>query len=180
MPGLVGLFAFVSLGFMALTQSYYFFAIFIIVIGICFVALACHNTYKNKSTELLDRYEERFFIRMKKERRLAAQYLLKKTENSAHLKWVLDYLESPIGSKVLKGQIETYGVYEYFRHWIELYWQASQEDIENYRKDDPGAWPSLKTLYDTMIAIEKKELKDQYIPWSPQRIKNALEDEASL
>ena len=94
LPGLVGMFAFLTLGFMSLTQGHPYFALFFVFLGTFFVVLACYNTYRNRSTELLDRYEERFFVKMKQERKLAAQYLLEQTPNNAHLKYILDFFEA--------------------------------------------------------------------------------------
>ncbi len=180
LPGLVGLFAFISLGFMALNQHYTLFGYSVVGFGVLSVLLACYNTHRNKSIELLDRYEERFFIKMKEERKLAAQYLLGQKRGSAHFKYVIDFLDSPVASKTVKRQVDVDGVYEYFSHWIQLYWQAGKEIIQTYHEDDPGAWPSIKTLYDMMVDLDKKKLKDRYNPWTPERLKSALEDEASL
>jgi hypothetical protein len=179
-PGLAGMFGFLTLTFVSVTQGHEYFAVVIFVLGVFFICIASYNSHRNKSIELLDRYEERFFIKMKEERRLAAQYLLGQRKGSAHFKYVIDFFDSPIASKVAKRQIDVKGVYEYFSHWIQLYWQAGHEDIEIYHKNDPGAWPSLIKLYDSMVAMDKKELKERYSPWTPERLKDALEDEGSL
>jgi hypothetical protein len=179
-PGLVGIIAFLTLGFMSMTQGYPYFALAIIAIGIFFVCLASYNSYRNKSTELVDRYEERFFVKMKRERKLAAQYLLGEIKTDVHLKYVLDFFEAPIADKVISKQIDVKQVYTYFRHWIILYWIASQADIESYCKKDLGAWGSLHDLYNIIVDIEKKELGTRYVEWDSERLKSALKDEASL
>jgi hypothetical protein len=179
-PGLVGIVAFGSLGSMALTQGHPYIAIIITFVGVFFVLLTAYNAHRNKSTELVDRYEERFFVKMERERKLAAQYLLGKTKVDVHLKNVIDFFEAPLAEKVLSGQIDKKQVYNYFRHWIMLYWIASQADIKSYRKKDPGAWGSFHVLYDTIVDMDRKELGERYIGWSPTRIKEALEDEATL
>ncbi len=179
-PGYVGVFGALTLGYLSITQHYLYFGLFIIVLGVLLAFLASSNSGKHKSTDLVDKYEERFFVKMKPERKLAAQYLLGQRESNAGLKWVLDYLEAPIADKVVKEQIDRKQVYNYFRHWIQLYWQASQKDIQIYRKNDPGAWPTLGRLYDIMVKLEKEELKERYIDWSEERIKEALRDEAHL
>jgi hypothetical protein len=183
-PALIGLFGFLTLTYMSATQGHPYFALIILIIGIFFVFLAAYNSYRQKSTELVDRYDERFFVKMKLERKLAAQYLLGQDISNAHLKHVLDFFEAPIGVKTISGQIDSKQVFDYFHHWIILYWQASQNDIDNYCKKDRGAWGSLKKLYDIMIEIEKKELgatwTDEDLIMTKERLKEALEDEANL
>jgi len=179
-PGLVGIFAFLSLGFMSLTQGYPYMACVFVLIGILFVLLACYNSYKHKSTELIDRYEDRFFIKMKQERKFAAQYLLGQIESNAHLKTVLDFFQAPIADKLITGQLDKEQIFNYFRHWIILYWIAAQKDIETYRAHDSGAWDLLQTLYDTMIDMQRKKLGARYTDWSTEHLREALLDEASL
>ncbi|MGA2515307.1 MAG: hypothetical protein ABSG44_02015 [Thermodesulfobacteriota bacterium] len=179
-PGYVGVFGAMTLFYLSVTQGHIYVGLSIIILGIFFGFLASYNSGRHKSTDLVDEYEERFFIRMKAERKHAAQYLLGEIKNNACLKWVLDYLEAPIAEKVVKEQIDTMQVYSYFRHWIELYWQASQKDIQIYRKNDPGAWPTLGKLYNIMITLEKKELGERYVGWNEERVEEALKDEASL
>jgi hypothetical protein len=147
---------------MSLTQGYPIFALIILLIGLFCVALACYNSYRYKSTELIDRYEERFFVRMKAERKYAAQYLLGEYPNSDQLEFVLDYFEAPIADKMLSRLIMESQIYEYFRHWIILYYLAAQEYIEIYRKnDDVVSWSHLKPLYDRMIELKKQQCEKE-------------------
>ncbi len=139
-----------------------------------------------KSTELVDKYEDRFFVKMKEERKIAAQYLLKLHRNGASLETVLDFLEAPIAVKVNSGEIDAKQVYDYFHHWIFMYWQASQYYIKKYRENDPYAWGNLKALYEKMIDLEKQEIASHTgkdcsgddLTWSKERLLEALEKEA--
>ena len=168
------------LGFMSLTQGHPCMAGVFLLIGIVFVLLACYNSYKHKSTELIDRYEDRFFVKMKQERKFAAQYLLGQIESNAHLKAVLDFFQAPIAEKVVTGQLDKEQVFSYFRHWIILYWRAGQKDIETYRVHDSGTWDLLQTLYDTMVDMQRKKLGAKYADWSREHLREALVDEANL
>ncbi|MGO9414977.1 MAG: hypothetical protein ACLP51_07540, partial [Syntrophobacteraceae bacterium] len=46
-----------------------------------------------------------------------------------------------------------------FYHWIRLYWQASKEYVENYRREEPMAWGTIQELHDIVTTFEKKEIK---------------------
>ena len=60
-PTLIGLFGFLTLTYMSVTQRHPYFAAAILLIGVLFVVLAAYNSYRHKSIELVDRYERRFF-----------------------------------------------------------------------------------------------------------------------
>lgn len=157
-PTLIGLWGFGLLATTSLAQGYpLIFVIVLATIGIFFSLLAAYNSYRQKSTILVDKYEEKFFERMKPERRLAAQYLLGKRKESGELEEILDFFEAPIAKKTISGEIAEDQVYSYFYHWIRLYWQAAQDYIKEYRQDEPCAWGSLKILYDIISNLEKIE-----------------------
>lgn len=186
-PSLIGLWGFFTIAIMSLAQGYpLYFVVTLAVIGIFFTLLAAHNSHRQKSTALVDKYEEKFFERMKQERRLAAQYLLGRRKESGELEEIMDFFEAPIARKVINGEIDEFQVYCYFYHWIILYLQAAQKYIEDYRKDEPAAWGSLKTLYDIMITFDKKERKKdtgkkcstQDLILRPEKLKKYLEQEA--
>lgn len=153
--------------------------------------LSAQNSYRQRSTELVDKYEERFFERMKLERKCAAKYLLEERTGEPYkdcLEYILDFFQAPIAEKVISGILIDKQVYDYFHHWIIMYYQASQQYIENYRKDQPSSWCYLKQLYENMLAIEKlekqRELKRDCFPeeliFNSLELKNYLEQEARI
>jgi hypothetical protein len=109
-----------------------------------------------------------------------------KSEGNGDLEDVLDFLEAPIAQKVISGEIDEFQAYSYFYHWIRLYWQAAQKYIEDYRKDEPAAWGSLKVLYEIMSIYEKAETKadtgkqynDDDLVLSSDKLKKYLREEA--
>ncbi len=157
------------------------FVLTIAAIGLFLVILATRNSYRNRSTELFDKYEERFFVKMKQERKYAAKYLLGQNDNSGDLEDVLDFFEAPIAEKVMSGELDAKQVWRYFYHWIKLYLQASNKYIDEYRKDEPGAWESLDDLLHITSAIEKRETgcSDKELLFSPQNLGKALQKEAT-
>ncbi|MGB8993111.1 MAG: hypothetical protein WCD80_13740 [Desulfobaccales bacterium] len=188
-PGVMGLLGFLSLALVSLSRGYPSYFVFTLsLIGLVLVWFAARNSYNQKSTALVDKYEERFFERMKIERKSAAQYLLGEQAESGELEDILDFFQTPIAEKVISGEIDERQVYSLFYHWIRLYWEAGQKYIEDYRKGEPAAWESLKTLYDRMSTIEKAEVErdlgrrctDQELVLTPEKSIKYLQQEARL
>jgi hypothetical protein len=75
--GVASLFGFLGVSF-ALAKTSLFLGLFIFIIGAVLVFFATENSFKQKSTALVDRYENIYFERMKRERKFAAEYLLDK------------------------------------------------------------------------------------------------------
>lgn len=124
----------------ALSRNYpIWFALVMAAIGVGMALLAAHNSYTQKSTALLEKYEERFFERMETKRRSAANFLLGEQRSGDELEDVFDYLESPIADKVISGAVDRQQAYDIFYHWIRLYWQAGKEFIRKYREEEPAA-----------------------------------------
>jgi hypothetical protein len=137
------------------------FAILMAAIGIGMALLAAHNSYVQKSTALVDKYEERFVERMESKRKSAALFLLGQQSSGDDLEDVLDYFESPIAEKVISGAVDAEQIYEVLYHWIRLYWQAGESFIAKYRKEEPAAWRRVKTLYDKVTPFEKRILEEE-------------------
>jgi hypothetical protein len=165
-----GIMAFLGFGTLSAALSKFYPAWFVItlaIIGFVLVLLAARNSYKHKSTALVDEYERRFFERMKKERKLAAQYLLKMLDRKlegdesgcVELDGILDFFQAPIADKINAGLIDEEQIYEYFHLWIFLYIHASLKYIENYRKEDFSSWAALEPLYNRMLSIKRKKEK---------------------
>jgi hypothetical protein len=188
-PGFIGLWGFLTLAIMALSQGYsVYFVIILAAMGVGMAIIVAHNTFRNKSEVLIDKYEEKFFEKLESKRKSAAQFLLgNNPQGSGELEDILDFLEAPLAQKVIGNYIDAREVYSYFYHWIRLYWQASQNYINDYRKDEPGAWGSIGKLYEYVSVYEKKEIKkdtgkvctDNDLILTPQKLKKYLKEEAS-
>ncbi len=188
-PETIALFGFTSVAVMSAINGHLWMAFVVAVIGVIVIIVAAYNSYRQRSTELIDKYEERFFIKMKMERKYAAKYLIGEYPNSDELEFVLDYLEAPIADKMIYKILIENHVYEYFRHWIIMYYLSAKEFIENYQdKDDAGSWTHLKPLYERMIELKKHQYKkevgkepiaEDVIP-GPEKLKEYLQQEARL
>ena len=145
-PAFIVLMGFSTLAAMIFDKGYsFYFSFFVAAIGIAMFIIIAQNTFRNKSAALIDKYEEIFFEKLENKRKIAAQFLLgKNTQGSGELEDILDFLEAPLAQKVLDNYIDGREAYSYFYHWIRLYWQASQNYITDYRKDEPSAWVQLK------------------------------------
>lgn len=88
-------------------------AVFVGFIGLALLYCSARNAYVHKSTALIDKYDERFFDKMRAERKAAARFLLgEKPEDEKgptgqdDLEDVLDFLEAPLAKKLEAGMID--------------------------------------------------------------------------
>ena len=175
------LFGFIGVG-IALLKDYGCFALVtMVIVGILLALSAAHNAYIAKSTALVDKYDERFFDKMSRQRKSAALFLLGENPNADELEDVLDFFESPIASKVKEGGIDAKQVYDIFYHWVRLYYEASQNFIAEYRKGEPAAYTELADLYRELSICEKKEVdSDKDLRLTPEKLKEYVRQEANL
>ncbi len=181
-------FGFVTLGVALLKDYGIGICLLIAIVGLVLSLFAAHNSYIAKSTALVDKYDERFFEKMSRERKSAALYLLGENPSSDELEDVLDFFESPIAKKVSAGCIDAEQVYDTFYHWIRLYHQASQKYLEKYREREPSAYTSLGELYAQTSAYEKREIENETgrecklkdLLLSPEDLTTYLRQEANL
>jgi hypothetical protein len=119
------LFGFITLGIALYKEYGIWISLAVAIVGLVFALSAAHNAYIAKSTALVDKYDERFFENMRRERRSAALFLLGEDSSSDELEDVLDFFESPIAKKVEEGSIDAEQVYDTFYHWIRLCYQVA-------------------------------------------------------
>lgn len=160
-PSIIGLCGFFTLAIMALSQGYSLYLVIILAtIGLSVSFLAAYNSFKHRSSALIDKYEEKFFEKLEDKRKGAAKFLLgENLEGAGDLEYILDFLQAPLSQKVIDNYIDDKEVYNYFYHWIRLYWQASQEYIIDYRKNEPTAWSSIELLYKQVSVYEKTKME---------------------
>jgi hypothetical protein len=167
--GALILFAFVTLA-INLEKGHANVAVVIGILGFLLFVASCRSAYLYKSTALLDRYDERFFERMRKERKGAAKFLLGEKFDDPEgptgeddLEDVLDFFESPLAEQVNKGVLGANEVYDMFYHWVRLYYQSpiTQQYLEKYYKQEPAAWGCLRELYGRLLEIERKTIRQR-------------------
>jgi hypothetical protein len=155
------LFGFVTLGCASYKEWGIWSSLGVVIVGLILTWSAARNAYTARSTALVDKYDERFFQNMSRERRSAALFLLGENSNSDELEDVFDFFESPIAKNVSEGSIDAKQVYDTFYHWIRLYYQAGHKFLEHYRKDEPAAYAYLGELYALTSKREKKEIEKE-------------------
>jgi hypothetical protein len=187
-PATTILFGFVALAAAMRKDVDFWFVALVALIGLALALLAAHNSYVQKSTALLDKYEETFFRKMRAERKSAAQFLLGQSSNSDELEDVLDFFEAPMAKKLERGCIDAEELYEIFYHVIRLYHQASKKFVDEYRGEEPAAYTSLDRLYAELSKFEKRELETQFkrpyteeeLTLKAEKLKEYLQQEARL
>ncbi len=191
-PIMIGIWAFFALIVTVKEKQYPSeFTILLTALAILLVLLTAYNSYRQKSTALLDKYEERFFEKMEGKRKSAARFLLGEDDSGTgylDLQDVLDFFEAPLARKLDSEEINGFQTYSYFYHWVRLYGQAAQEFIENYQKSEPCAWGSLPSLYQKMSDYEKAEIRrdtgkrcsDEDLVLSAEKLRKYLMEEAGM
>lgn len=115
----------------------------------------------------------------RKLRSLAAQALWNQG-NENHLadcEEVFDFFE-PIGLFVKRGSLDAGLVHNFFFHWVNLYWNAGKDYIEQRRTHSGALWTEFERLYWKLVEIEKNEAKcSRDISPSRQQIEEQLREE---
>jgi hypothetical protein len=171
-------------------------AVAIGIVGLLLFVASARSAYLYKSTALIDKYDERFFDKMRAERRGAARFLLgqqPETQNGPtgedDLEDVLSFFEAPLASQLKAGQISAELTYDYFYHWVRLYYQSPvcQQYIERYCREEAASYSDLRDLYGKLQEMEKAAIERKKRPCkaedyrlTPEKLKEYLEQEARL
>jgi hypothetical protein len=92
---------------------------------------------------------------------------------------VFDFFET-IGLLVRTGALTKELAYNFFFHWINLYWVAGQGHIQEKRKVAKSLWENFEYLYD--IGQQSERMKDAdsedlKLAEQPQRLRTLLNEE---
>lgn len=104
------------------------------------------------SMKLDDRFNSEEF---NEARSKAAKALLNK-ENLAEAEDVFDFFET-LGLLVRTKAVTKELVYNFFFHWVNLYWAAGRDYILERRKTSKTLWTDFESLYKALIDIEKQK-----------------------
>jgi hypothetical protein len=96
---------------------------------------------------------------------------------------VLDFFDK-VGMYMHQKRVDQETVYSAFSYWVEHYWVASRDYVENFREEmkDEGYYRDFEQLYGEMLnhgAKDRHKSLERIIP-SPKQIQDFLEDEANL
>ena len=127
------------------------------------------------SMKLDDRFSTEGF---RETRSLAAQSLLcgKKLVDAED---VFDFFET-VGLLVRTGALTNDLAYNFFFHWINLYWVAGQGHIQEKRKVSKSLWEHFEYLYDVVQQLERMkdpDSADLKLAEQPQRLRDLLNEE---
>jgi hypothetical protein len=127
------------------------------------------------SMKLDDRFNSAEF---EKKRSEAARALLSK-KNLEATEDVFDFFET-VGLLTRTGAITKELAYNFFFHWVNLYWIAGQTHIQNKRTKTRTVWEDFKYLYKSVRQIEESkdpDSEDLRLSDHPTRIETLLTEE---
>jgi hypothetical protein len=108
----------------------------------------------------------------------AAQSLLS-SQKLADAEEVFDFFET-VGLLVRTGAVTKDLAYNFFFHWINLYWVAGQGHIHEKRKTARPLWKHFQYLYDIVQQSERMkdaDSEDLKLVEQPQRLRTLLNEE---
>ena len=108
----------------------------------------------------------------------AAQALLS-SQKLVEAEDVFDFFET-VGLLVRTGALTKDLAYNFFFHWINLYWVAGQGYIQEKRKVAKSLWEHFEYLYDIFQQSERMkdaDSEDLKLAEQPRRIRDLLKEE---
>jgi hypothetical protein len=127
------------------------------------------------SMKLDDRFNPEDFSRVRSD---AARALLS-NQNLVKAEDVFDFFET-VGLLVRTGALTNDLAYNFFFHWINLYWVAGQNHIQEKRKVSRSLWVDFEYVYKKVREIETKKdpnSEDLRLAEQPQRVTDLLSEE---
>jgi len=127
------------------------------------------------SMKLDDRFNTEDFRQIRSH---AAQSLLS-SQKLVDAEDVFDFFET-VGLLVRTGALTKDLAYNFFFHWINLYWVAGQGHIQEKRKVSKSLWEHFEYLYDIVRQSERikdADSEDLKLAEQPQRLKSLLGEE---
>jgi hypothetical protein len=90
---------------------------------------------------------------------------------------LFDFFES-VGLFVRKGLIEADVAHSFLFHWVNLYWVAGKQLIEEKRAECEGLWKDFEYLYQQTLQIEIDTApRSRFINPTPELLRASLEEE---
>jgi hypothetical protein len=127
------------------------------------------------SMKLDDRFNPEDFSQVRSD---AARALLS-NQNLVAAEDVFDFFET-VGLLVRTGALTKDLAYNFFFHWINLYWVAGQSHIQEKRKASRSLWEDFEYVYKKVREIERKkdpDSEDLRLAEQPQRVRDLLSEE---
>ena len=102
-------------------------------------------------------------------------------QNKCHIALddLLEFFEGIAFLSMKKGTPDPESVWCFFFHWIDHYYHAAKDYIEQVQKTDPLRWRDFVDFRKQLVSIENKHRKE-YEPPDEEQLRRFLEDEAEL
>src|ERR1700682_4053168 len=133
------------------------------------------------AAELSMKLDDRFNSEEFKETRSQAAEALLQNQESADAEDVFDFFET-VGLLVRTGAVTKELAYNFFFHWINLYWVAGQRYIQAKDKTAKSLWEDFDYLYVLVREVEKTKdpnSEDLKLAEQPQRLEKYLRVEVT-
>jgi len=112
-----------------------------------------------------------------KERRSRVADAFLKNLRLAEMEDLFDVFET-IGLFVRKGFLDADIAHSFFFHWVNLYWVAGKQRIDEKRKACADLWTDFEFLYRKVLQVEMAaDSRSRFINPSDELIRQSLEEE---
>lgn len=110
-----------------------------------------------QSIDLLLRFEASFFGQEKREQRSkAAQGMLRQPPEFQEAEDILDFFET-IALLQRRGALDRYMLWHTFYYWVNHYYEAAKEHIEERRRSEPTVWKDIGPFVASLRNLQRKE-----------------------
>jgi hypothetical protein len=148
------------------------------LVALANVVVTNGNAKRARALDLLHKKEQEFDSeRMRKTRRRAAAELLSKSDATAAVDEVLDFMEG-LSRMVVEGDLPADLAWHSFYHWYIRYFYATIAIRSVERKRDPSIWESIEQMQPLMKRLQRKH-GTRYAFNAPSDIQKFLASEAA-
>ncbi len=161
-------------------------AAIVAIVTLYFIYKQVTNARNVAAYEFLRKEDERFSSgEMRHDRSNLAKTLLLKPDNykaiDKYADYVLGYFED-LGLILKEGLAPEYFVWTMNSYYVLCYWELSKKYINWVREDkeDQTYYSDFEYLYKKMLKREKKERKKKKIEFTPNKLREFLEDELQV
>jgi hypothetical protein len=110
-----------------------------------------------QSIDLLFRLENDFFGEdMREQRSEAARQMLREAPDFTEAEDILDFFET-VALLSRKKALDRYMIWHTFYYWIDRYYEATKNHIEQRRKTDPTVWQDIGPFVENLRKLQVEE-----------------------
>jgi hypothetical protein len=131
------------------------------------------------AADLSMKLDDRFNLEDFRQTRSHAAQALLSGQNLVNAEDVFDFFET-VGLMVRTEALTKDLAYNFFFHWINMYWVAGQGHIQEKRKIAKSLWENFEYLYNIVQQLEQikdADSEDLKLAEQPQRLRTLLNEE---